>query len=268
MEIVDALNRELFLSKTPQRIVSLVPSQTELLVDLGLKEQIVGVTKFCVHPENLRNEKKVVGGTKQVNFNKIKTLNPDIILCNKEENTQEMVLELEKIAPVWVSDIKSIEDCTKMILSLGELFDKQDSAIQIAEQIQVEATVFFDFINSKPSLKVAYLIWKNPYMVAGGDTFINTLLELNNFKNIFLNLEGRYPEVTLEELNKADLILLSSEPYPFREKHISEMKTVVKNKKILLVDGEYFSWYGSRLIKAFDYFKTLRSPSLGGVGED
>lgn len=231
MEITDALNRKIFLPGTPHRIVSLVPSQTELLVDLGLNEQIVGVTKFCVHPEELRKEKTIVGGTKQVRFDKIKNLKPDIILCNKEENTQEMVLELEKIAPVWVSDIKTVEDCCKMVLSLGQLFAKQDAAIQITQQIQVESKLFAEFINNKPSLKVAYLIWKDPYMVAGNDTFINTLLELNNFKNIFLNLEGRYPEIPLEKLNKADLILLSSEPYPFSEKHILELEEVVKNKK-------------------------------------
>jgi len=264
MEFIDQLHRKIILPKTPQRIVSLVPSQTELLVDLGLKKQIVGMTKFCVHPESLRKEKTVVGGTKQVHFDKIKTLNPDIILCNKEENTQEMVLELEKIAPVWVSDIKTIADCCEMIISVGELFSKKEKATNISRQIQMEAKRFSDFVSTKPSLNVAYLIWKDPHMVAGKKTFINTLLELNNFKNIFFEKEERYPQVTLEELQKADLILLSSEPYPFSEKHISEVKAIVKNKKILLVDGEYFSWYGSRLVQAFDYFRSFRINSLAG----
>jgi ABC-type Fe3+-hydroxamate transport system substrate-binding protein len=259
MEITDALNRKIFISTIPQRIVSLVPSQTELLVDMGLRDQIVGVTKFCVHPGYLRKEKTVVGGTKQVHFDIIKNLKPDIILCNKEENTQEMVLELEKIAPVWVSAISTVDDCCKMIVSLGQLFSKQKTAVQIVYKIQLETKNFSDFIKGKPTLKVAYLIWKDPYMVAGNDTFINTLLELNNFKNVFFEKDGRYPEVILEELNDAKLILLSSEPYPFNEKHILEIKAVVKNKKILLVDGEYFSWYGSRLIKAFTYFKELHT---------
>ncbi len=259
MGITDALNRKISLSEIPRRIVSLVPSQTELLVDLGLREQIVGVTKFCVHPEDLRKDKTVVGGTKQVNFDKIRNLKPDIILCNKEENTQEMVLELEKIAPVWVSAISTNDDCCDMILSFGQLFSKQEIAAQIVHQIRHEAKKFSVSINNAPKLKVAYLIWKDPYMVAGNDTFINTLLELNNFKNVFLDKDGRYPEISFEELNPVDLILLSSEPYPFSEKHISEMESNVKNKKILLVDGEYFSWYGSRLIKAFIYFKELHS---------
>lgn len=259
MEITDALNRKISLSGIPQRIVSLVPSQTELLVNLGLRKQIVGITKFCVHPEDLRKEKTIVGGTKQVHFDKIKALKPDIILCNKEENTQEMVLELEKIAPVWVSAISTVADCYDMILSLGHIFSKNETASQIVNQIQAESKHFSSFIKNKPTSKVAYLIWKDPYMVAGNDTFINSLLELNNFKNVFFKRDGRYPVVTLEDLNKADLILLSSEPFPFHEKHISEIEVVAKNKKILLVDGEYFSWYGSRLVKAFSYFKELHS---------
>lgn len=259
MEITDALNRKISLSAIPQRIVSLVPSQTELLVDLGLRKQIVGITKFCVHPEDFRKEKTIVGGTKQVHFDKIKELKPDIILCNKEENTLEMVQELEKIAPVWVSAISTVDDCCEIILSLGHIFSKNKTAAQLVNLIQVEKKYFSDFIKNKPTLKVAYLIWKDPYMVAGNDTFINSLLELNNFKNIFLAKEGRYPEVTLEDLRQADLILLSSEPFPFHEKHISEIEEVAKNKKILLVDGEYFSWYGSRLLKAFTYFKELHS---------
>lgn len=259
MEFTDALNRTIALSGIPQRIVSLVPSQTELLVDLGLREQIVGITKFCVHPKDLRKEKTVCGGTKQVHFDKIKDLKPDIILCNKEENTLEMVLELEKIAPVWVSAISTFADCYEMILSLGHIFSKNETANQFVNQIQAKKTAFSSFIKNKPTLKVAYLIWKDPYMVAGSDTFINSLLELNHFENVFIKKEGRYPEVTLEDLNQADLILLSSEPYPFNEKHISEIEEIAKNKKILLVDGEYFSWYGSRLVKAFAYFKEFHS---------
>lgn len=257
MEITDALNRKISLTKTPQRIVSLVPSQTELLVDLGLREQIVGVTKFCVHPAGLRNSKTIVGGTKQVHFDKIKQLKPDIILCNKEENTKEMVQQLETIAPVWVSAISTVDDCCEMILSLGHIFYKEETAAQIVNQIRAENKKFSDFIKNKPPLKVAYLIWKDPFMAAGNHTFINTLLALNNFKNIFLERESRYPEVPLEDLNKADLIMLSSEPYPFSEKHILELKDIVDEKKIRLVDGEYFSWYGSRLVKAFEYFKSF-----------
>ncbi len=118
----DQLGREVILEGVPKRIISLVPSQTELLCYLGLEASIVGITKFCVHPENLRKEKKIVGGTKNVHFDRIRDLSPDIILCNKEENTLEMVLELEKIAPVHISNVISLEDTYQLISQYGEIF--------------------------------------------------------------------------------------------------------------------------------------------------
>lgn len=259
MDFFDQLKRPISLSKTPSRIVSLVPSQTELLVDLGLEEHIVGITKFCVHPTHLRKQKTVVGGTKQVHFEKIKALSPDIIVCNKEENTKEMVATLETIAPVWISDIKNISDCIEMIGALGNLFSVETKAKEIRENIQRELASFKNTIAASLSLKTAYLIWKDPYMAAGKNTFIDELLQLNKFENIFSNREERYPEITIEDLHYAELILLSSEPFPFKQKHIDQLKSEMENKKILLVDGEYFSWYGSRLVRAFDYFKKLHS---------
>lgn len=257
MEMQDQLRRSIIFTKPLKRIISLVPSQTELLVDLELENQLVGVTKFCVHPAGLRKEKTVVGGTKQVHYDKIEALYPDIILCNKEENTKEMVERLQKIAPVWVSDIQTIDDCLEMIDAFGDLFDKQQRAAEIRTAIKTEVSSFTEFIKEKPTVKVVYLIWKNPWMAAGSSTFINTLLTLNHFENIVAHRNERYPEVTIKELKTADLILLSSEPYPFKKKHVNELEKQLNNKKILLVDGEYFSWYGSRLIKAFAYFRTL-----------
>ena len=256
MLVKDQLNRTLQFSKTPTRIVSLVPSQTELLVDLGLIEQLVGVTKFCVHPQSLRKETTVVGGTKDVHFDKIKALQPQIIICNKEENTKEIVAACEKIAPVWVSDILTIEDCVSMISVFGELFDVTERASEIVADIILEKESFLEFVKNRPTLKVAYLIWKNPFMAASKNTFIDSLLRLNRFENIVSDADSRYPEVTLDFLKQADLILLSSEPYPFKEVDVLEMKQMLQ-REVLLVDGEYFSWYGSRLRAAFGYFKKL-----------
>lgn len=258
MTFTDQLHRKIVIPKTPSGIVSLVPSQTELLVDLGLEASIVGVTKFCVHPSHLRKQKTVVGGTKQVHFDKIRQLKPDIIICNKEENTQEMVAALEAIAPVWVSDVKDIEDVLQMIQYFGELFSVETRAKKLISRIKTEHSLFNGAVKQTPELNVAYLIWKDPYMAAGSDNFINTLLTLNKFQNIFNKNNNRYPEISVEQLQAADLILLSSEPYPFQQKHIDELSQTLGNKKILLVDGEYFSWYGSRLIKAFEYFKSLQ----------
>ena len=259
MRLIDQLNRILSFESVPKRIISLVPSQTELLVDLGLEESIVGVTKFCVHPTHLRKEKTIVGGTKQVHFNKIKALQPDVILCNKEENTKEMVAELEKIAPVHVSDIYTIDDTIVLMKQYGELFAVQAKANEIVKDLISLIDEFKEFIANQTLKKVAYFIWRNPWMVAGSNTIINHLLSLNKFENVFSNI-SRYPEVEISSLlgeNKPDFVFLSSEPYPFKEKHIKELKEILPNVKILLVDGEYFSWYGTRLLGAFNYYKSV-----------
>ena len=256
MELTDQLNRKIVLKSAPKRIVSLVPSQTELLVDLGLENALVGITKFCVHPSFLRETKTIVGGTKKVNYAKIIQLRPDIIICNKEENTKEMVIELEKIAPVWVSNIFTIDDNLKMIEQLGQLFDKEKKAWQIISTIQAERDKFLKDVCKRPVKKAAYLIWKNPYLLAGKNTFINELLSLNRFENIISQPTSRYPETTIKQLQEADVILLSTEPYPFKQKDVVELIQITK-RKVVLVNGEFFSWYGSRLIKAFEYFKTI-----------
>ncbi|MDT0555945.1 ABC transporter substrate-binding protein [Patiriisocius hiemis] len=254
MECVDQLGRKLQFSKPPKRVVSLVPSQTELLVDIGLRENLVGVTKFCIHPKDLRKNITVVGGTKNVNYKKIEALRPDIIICNKEENTKEIVEGLSLIAPVWVSDIYTIEHVFEMIHSIGEIFNVSQNASILIEGIKSSKASFLK--NFQPVEKsVYYLIWKNPFMVAGQDTFINTLLKLNNYKNLS-EKNSRYPEVSITDLKKADLVLLSSEPFPFKEQDMIKLKKEL-NTEVLLVDGEYFSWYGSRLKDSFNYFKSL-----------
>lgn len=257
----DQLDRKIELKATPRRVVSLVPSQTELLVDLGLREKIIGVTKFCVHPEDLRKEKKVVGGTKQVHYERIKALEPDLILCNKEENTEEMVAELEKIASVHVSDVKTIADSLELIKDYGEIFNVVEKASEIIQKIRQEKHLFEEVVKNQPHRRVAYFIWKDPWMVAGSDTFIDHLLELNRFKNVFSENNSRYPEINLEELDqkKVELVLLSTEPFPFREKDKEAFKKEGEFGRAHIVDGEYFSWYGSRLVAAFAYFRQLQA---------
>lgn len=256
----DQLNRIFNLSETPKRIISLVPSQTELLVDLGLESNIVGVTKFCVHPNHIKKTKEVIGGTKQINIDKIKSLNPDIILCNKEENTKDIVEACEQICATHVSDIFNIEDSLELINQYGTIFNKKDEALKIVNFIRKEANDFESFIKGKPILKVAYFIWKNPWMVAANNTFINYILELNHFKNVY-DTQNRYPEIVMENSGvseEVDVVLLSSEPFPFKNSHRKDVQTFYPNANVILADGEMFSWYGSRLTKAFAYFKSLR----------
>lgn len=254
----DQIDVEHAFKLAPKRIVSLVPSQTELLFDLGLEDFIVGITKFCVHPLHLKDSKAIVGGTKNIKFDKIKALNPDIIIANKEENTKEIVTLLSEICPVWVTDIAGVSDNNQMILDFGKLFEKESEANNLILKINSEAYNLKLFLKNKPILKVAYFIWANPYMVAGNNTFINEMLKLNNFENVYQTIE-RYPVIEIQQIsNRIDLILLSSEPFPFKESHAFEIATCT-NAKIIFVDGEMFSWHGSRILKAFTYFKELHT---------
>ncbi|KAA5823375.1 ABC transporter substrate-binding protein [Algibacter amylolyticus] len=260
MELVDQINRTIYFKDTPKRIISLVPSQTELLCDLGLEPFLVGVTKFCVHPHHIKTNVAVVGGTKQIQIEKIKALKPDIILCNKEENTKAIVEACQLICNVHVSDIFNVEDSVALIQQYGSIFNKKEEALSISNKIEREMESFNVFIQNKPVLKTVYFIWKNPWMVAANNTFIAYLLKINHFENVFAS-KIRYPEIDILDPasnENVDLVLLSSEPFPFKETHKKELQENYPNAKIVLVDGEMFSWYGSRLTKAFTYFKSLR----------
>lgn len=241
---------------TPKRIISLVPSQTELLFDLGLDEKISGITKFCIHPATKVKDKVIVGGTKTLNINKIQSLRPDLIIANKEENTREEIEELQRQYVVHVTDVASLPDALAMIRDVGKLVGKSSEAEHIAQTI--ETTLCPLPVAPRPS--VAYFIWRRPYMVAANATFIHSMLEVAGFQNVFAD-RTRYPEITPDDLKAAqpDLIFLSSEPYPFSDKHVAEVQAICPLAHVVVVDGELFSWYGSRLLRASDYFRNLRN---------
>lgn len=256
----DQIGTQHTFENTPKRIISLVPSQTELLYDLGLEDAIVGITKFCVHPIHFKGIKTIVGGTKSVKLAKVKALQPDIIICNKEENTLEIVQELSQICPVWVTDIVLIVDNLQMIHDFGQLFNKRTEAQKWIGKINFALQDFMQFIKDKPVKKAAYFIWANPYMVAGNHTFINEMLQLNHFENIYKSKEGRYPEIELKKIRlegDPDYVFLSSEPFPFNDEHAFEIGRFTHHAKTVFVDGEMFSWYGSRLLRSFEYFKIV-----------
>lgn len=250
-EFIDQMNRTIRLEGIPRRIVSLVPSQTELLYDLGLKNEVVGITKFCIYPEEWFHTKTRVGGTKQVNMYKVRELNPDLIIGNKEENTKEDIALLETIAPVWMSDIYTIEDALEMIMQIGELTNKIEKAIEIISEIR---TSFSKMIKPKKEFSVLYFIWKDPYFSVGKNTFIDAMIKACGLRN--LCTEERYPEFKGSD-EHPDFIFLSSEPYPFKEEHVFEVQQIFPKSKIILVDGEMFSWYGSRMNLAANYFENL-----------
>ncbi|SHF44877.1 ABC transporter substrate-binding protein [Chryseobacterium takakiae] len=235
------------------KVVSLVPSITEALFDLGLTEnEVIGRTKFCIHPSERVKRVPVIGGTKNINIEKIKALQPDLILANKEENVKEQVEALMNDFKVMVTNVENIEDNYYLLKTLGKLFNKEEKA-------QCFNLKIYDVLNEAKincKIKVAYLIWKSPYMTIGSDTFIHKILDEIGFENIFKD-QNRYPVIETEDLKEAEIIMLSSEPFPFKEKHMEELKLFYPAKKIMIVDGEAFSWYGTHLAKCKSYFKEL-----------
>ncbi|HEY4327687.1 MAG TPA: helical backbone metal receptor [Mucilaginibacter sp.] len=250
----DQLDREIDLPSTPKRIISVVPSQTELLFYWGLNEEVIGITKFCIHPADKFKSTAKVGGTKTLNINKIKALNPDLIIANKEENELSQIEELTALFPVWISDINNLTDALNMVEKVGELVGRETQANMLSQSIKQE----FDTHKVRPlNLTAAYFIWRKPYMIAAKNTFIDSMLQKCGLTNAF-DIE-RYPEVYPGMITDVDpnVIFLASEPYPFKERHIAEFKTLLPDATIKLVDGEIFSWYGSRLLLAPAYFKKL-----------
>jgi ABC-type Fe3+-hydroxamate transport system substrate-binding protein len=220
-----------------------------------LESEVIGITKFCVHPEHWKQTKTIVGGTKNVNIQLVDSLKPDLIIANKEENTRQDVERLSKYH-VYVSDIKSVNDAYKMMNDVAGLTGT--SAGSLIDQIKTSFT-------SLPSFEIKralYLIWKKPWMAAGSDTFINEMMKIAGFENVVR--DGRYPSVSEEEIKKLnpEVVLLSSEPYPFKDQHVDELKRLLPNAKVVLVDGEMFSWYGSRMVAMEEYFRTLSATFL------
>ena len=253
--ITDQLGREVHLKSPSKRIVSLVPSQTELLFDLGLNEEVIGITKFCIHPEHWVQEKTIVGGTKNFHVDKIKALLPDLIIANKEENTKELIEELALDYPVYISDVNNIEDALQMISDVGILVGKEDKSSQVISEIKQAKTDLSNQI--KTSKSCYYFIWKDPWLTVGGDTFIQAMLEEAGFNSLSKN-QLRYPEIDINNISsQPDYLLLSSEPYPFKQSDANYLQTKFPESKILFVDGTYFSWYGSRLSSSFPYISNL-----------
>ena len=240
--------------KKAQRIISVVPSQTELLFNLGLTEEVIGITKFCVHPDEWFRKKVKIGGTKKLNIKKIRELKPDLILANQEENLKEEIELLSLEFDVWISKINNLNDAMQMIREIGIMVNKKVEAEDLYENINSS----FKLYQPVKKQKAVYLIWNNPLMTIGGDTFISDMMLRAGFINLFSN-DLRYPEISIQILQelKPEVLMLSSEPFPFAEKHLQEFRKLLPDCKIKLVDGEMFSWYGSRLLESIKYFRQL-----------
>ncbi len=247
----DQMGTMITCASPPKRIVSLVPSQTELLAYLGLGEQVVGITKFCVHPDSWYRTKTKVGGTKQFDFASIDALQPDLIIGNKEENYREGIEALKEKYPVWMSDICTLDDALQMIRAVGDISGTADRAHELVAEIQPA------FKEKLFNQRVLYLIWKNPWMAAGHGTFIHDMLSRIGLTNVVT--DERYPELSVDQMKVLNpgVVFLSSEPFPFRERHIEEVQRLFPQSNVITVDGEMFSWYGSRLKYAPEYFRIL-----------
>lgn len=239
-----------------QRIICLVPSLTELLLDLGMKERLIGRTRFCIHPAEVVENITIIGGTKNPNIEKIRSLKPDLIIANKEENRKEDVEQLHEFCKVVVTRIDTIQEALDWILKLGTLLETKENASELVSSIKMT-------LNQKPEsppVSTAYFIWKDPWMTVGNDTYIHDVMKTYNLINVFAR-HDRYPTTDLMELSgiHPELILLSSEPYPFKQKHIDEIKESCSDSRIELINGEWFSWYGSRMLSSFRELNRWRS---------
>lgn len=239
----------------PQKIVSLVPSLTELLFDLGLGSRVVGRTRFCAHPQKEIEKITVIGGTKNPRIEKIKALNPDLVIANKEENRKKHVQQIEDFSEVMVTEISNINEALFTIHLISEACGAENKAEEIMNNIQAE----LEKVPDEPPLDTAYMIWKDPWMTIGNHTYIHSVMNHWNLNNVWGD-ETRYPKIKLDQLQEKqpDIILLSSEPYPFKEKHIAEVKHASPRSKVVLVNGEWFSWYGSRMLPAFRQLNIFR----------
>ena len=256
------------MAAPPRRIVSLVPSQTELLADLGLDAEVVGLTRFCVHPAGWKAARTIVGGTKNVDVERVRGLAPDLVIANKEENVREQVEAIAAFCPVYVTDVADVAGAIAMIRDVGALVGQAERAGRLADEVEAgfaDLPAPPDRSRSEPRPRALYLIWRDPWMAVSGDTFISDVLERGGWTNATADCD-RYPSLTEDEVRALapEVVMLSSEPYPFREAHAAEVQALVPDARVVLVDGEAFSWYGSRLRYTPDVLRSLRS---GGAEE-
>jgi iron complex transport system substrate-binding protein len=240
------------------RIVSLCPSLTELVFDLGRGDDVVGRTKFCVHPVGRVEHIESVGGTKNPKIERIVELAPDLVLLNEEENRREDADALIAAGVrCHVSFPRDLNGTARMVREIGAQLKQPVEAERIATDIERRTARVRDNARGALAVRYAYLIWRNPWMVAGGDTFVTAMLALPGGVNVFANHPERYPTVTPDQLaaTEPDVVLLSSEPFPFRERHADELAaaTGIPQDRMQFVDGEYLSWHGSRTPDGIDY---------------
>ena len=240
------------------RIVSLCPSLTELVFDLGHGDELVGRTKFCVHPADKVGAVEKVGGTKNPKIDRIIELAPDLVLLNEEENRREDAEALRAAGvQCHVSFPHTALDTAQMVRSIAAAIDAKAQGERIARDIEARHDRVVKSAADREPVSYAYLIWREPWMTVNADTFVSALLGDVGGRNAFASAAERYPAITPEDLTSAspDMVLLSTEPFPFQPTHADELArlTGIERDRFEIVDGEMLSWHGSRTPAGIDY---------------
>ncbi|MCB0833744.1 MAG: ABC transporter substrate-binding protein [Bacteroidetes bacterium] len=256
-ELVDALGRHVRFDRPPTRVVSLIPSITESLFELGLESSVQGVSKYCIYPAGLTDGKRKVGGQKNPDFQAIEEINPDLIILNREENKPDHIRKLGEKYPIWVTYPRQFLDTLALLRDLGGIFGVSVDDYQSEIRAGVEAL----HLEAAQRCRVLYLIWRNPWMSINGDTFIHDVLKLHGLDNVFAEHPERYFEVSVDEIisKNPEMIILPDEPYRFLKKHIAEFGDLpiqaVASGRVFLADGTYFCWYGTRSARTSSYIR-------------
>ena len=254
--LLDAAGRAHVSATADARILSLVPSLTELLFDLGLGASVVGRTNFCVHPKDRVGTVASVGGTKQIDFEKVASLNPTHALVNIDENPKEMADALSAMGiEVVVTHPLRVTDNRDLFRLIGGLFGAEERAAALTREF--DAAFAEMQAGNWPERRVLYLIWRKPWMSIAPDTYIADALARAGLRALQHAGGARYPEVALGEklLDEVDLVLFSTEPFPFKAKHLVAFRAAfpAHRAKAHLIDAEMVSWYGSRAVPGLRY---------------
>ncbi|MEO8736763.1 MAG: helical backbone metal receptor [Edaphobacter sp.] len=255
MRMNDQLGRQVILPDWPERIISLCPSETETLAALVTPDRIVGCTSYCRYPETLVSGLAKVGGTKRLDVQAIHALQPDLIVSVREENSEDQINALAEDFPTLILNPVDHETTFESIRILGVAVGEPTRADALAKDIEAA----LGGLEKAQGQRALYLIWRKPYMVAGSDTFIDSMLQSLGFENAASGLSGRYPMLDDDALSRVfpDVILAASEPFPFEEKHCAELQSRFPTCRICLVDGEAFGWHGVRTLHAITTLNAL-----------
>ena len=262
IRITDDLDNYFEFEEPPGRIVSLVPSLTETLIELGAAERVVGCTEWCVHPADVTAGIPKVGGTKNVSVSKVLELEPDLVIANKEENRERHVDALREEVPVFVTYPCTLDDGLQTLLDMGTICGNPEGAVAVENRCR---TILVELFASNPKqLLTACMIWRDPWMAAGPATYMSDLIERCGFENVFGRQPDRYPDTTLEEVFARDVevVLLPDEPYEFGSRDVIDVMRARPDdspaREIVLLDGSYLTWYGVRTEPALEFLRNLR----------